>query len=347
MPIEKNRKNATSRGVADSFALSADTMARGGVLKKGMNWGRAIALASSSFGFAAAACGARTALIAESSDAMPIDAAIDVRRDAPRDVVVPLDSLPPIDATGDHTVPLDCPDASDTRVYLFTEQNELYSFYPPNLAYKKIGNIACPNATGNPYSMGVDRNGVAYALFDSGQVFRLSTSTAACSATSYVPNQLGWTTFGMGYASTPDGGEALYVTEANFNTPSKGLGRIDTMSFKLGFINPFSATLPRCELTGTGDGRLFAFCLNMGSNGAVLAQIAPTNAAVVGADNLAVGDPSNGFAFAFWGGDFWIFTSTTSDTTVTKYDPLTKGLNTVTMLTGTVVGARGSPCAPP
>lgn len=192
MPIEKNRKKRDGGGVLDRFALSRGHSARHGVLKGGMRWGRAITVACA-FALAAAACGARTALIAESTDAMPMDAAMDVRRDA--------------------------------------------------------------NTTGSPYSMGVDRSGVAYALFDSGQVFRLSTATAACSATSYVPNQLGWTTFGMGYASTPDGGEALYVTEANFNTPSKGLGAINTMSFKLGFINTFSATLPRCELTGNANRR--------------------------------------------------------------------------------------------
>lgn len=314
---------------------------------EGMKSGFVTRVAWVTFGLALAACGARTALIVDSIDgSASVDASMmDVRRDASVDVVL-LDSLPPIDVVGEHVVPNDCPDAAATLVYLFTAQNELYSFYPPTVAYKKIGNIACPNVMGNPYSMGVDRTGVAYALFDTGQLFKLSTANAACSSTTYTPNQLGWTTFGMGYASTPDGGEALYVTEANFNTPSKGLGTIDTKSFKLQFISGYSASLPRCELTGTGDGRLFAFCLNQGMPGGVLAQIDPSNANVIGADKLAVGDPSNGFAFAFWGGDFWLFTSTTSTTTVTKYDPGTKGLNVAAMLNGTVVGAGVSTCAP-
>ena len=51
-------------------------------------------------------------------------------------------------------------------------------------------------------------------------------------------------------------------------------------------------------------------------------------------------------AFAFWGGDFWIFTSPGGSTTVTKYDPLTQGETAVTTLGSTIVGAGVSTCAP-
>jgi len=289
---------------------------------------------------AAAACGARTPLLVSE----PFDAGSDASEagDARADV------LPGIDASkkDQFVPPSDCPDAGSTLIYLITQENDFYSFFPPTLAFKPIGPIACASADGGtPWSMGVDRKGTAYSVFNNGFLFQVSTLNAACKATSYVPSQLGWLTFGMGYASIPDGGEALFVTEANFTLPSKGLGTIDTNTLKLGIINPFSKQLERCELTGTGDGRLFAFCLKQLGAGALLAQIDPMNANVIGADNLNVGDSSNGFAFAFWGGDFWIFTGAGA-TTVTRYDPVAKKLTTETTLGKTVVGAGVSTCAP-
>ncbi len=295
---------------------------------------------------AAVACGARTGLhvpppqdaAVEESAAPPADAGPDVFDAAEED------ALPPIDASPDHVVTVDCPDAGSTLIYLFTESSELYSFYPPTHAFKKVGDIGCPS-TGTPFSMGVDHQGNAYALFTSGELFHLSTADASCTATPYVPGQLGWQTFGMGYAGLPDGGEALYVTEADFSGPSQGLGTVDTQTFQLSFVGAFSSPLPRCELTGTGDGRLFAFCIQQSGSGSVLAQIDPATAEVVAQDTLSVGNFQNAFAFAFWGGDFWIFTAS-GTTTVTRYDPQTKALDSVATFAPVVVGAGVSACAP-
>ena len=296
----------------------------------------------------AAACGARTALFVGEA---PSDAGADVRDVTTPDVadVRTHDVLPPIDAMHHDVImpPPACADAGSTLVYLITEQNVLLSFYPPTLAFTPIGTIACPTATATPYSMGVDRKGIAYSVFNDGTLFRIDTATAACATTSYVPGQLGWMTFGMGYVADVDaGGENLYVTEANFNMPSQGLGTIDTDAGRLSIVGPFSTPLPRCELTGTGDGRLFAFCLNQNGPGSTLAQIDPATARVLAADPLMVGSANEGFAFAFWGGDFWIFTGTTQSTTVTQYDPVAKTLATATTYGGTIVGAGVSTCAP-
>jgi len=277
-------------------------------------------------------------------DASVMDAS--PHRDASIDRVV-VDALPPIDVVKQDVIVLsDCPDASDTRIYLFTEQNELFSFFPPSLQAKKIGNIACPGTNGTPDSMGVDRKGVAYGVLTSGELVKMSTATAACIKTPYAPSQMGWTVFGMAFNSISDGGEALFVTD-HTGPMSRGLATIDTNLFKLDFINTFNSPLTRCELTGTGDGRLFAFCINQNQSGSVVAQIDPTNANVIGADNLKVGNPMNGYAFAFWGGVFWIFTSTQSSTDVTRYDPMTKIETLVKTINGsTVVGAGVSTCAP-
>jgi hypothetical protein len=294
------------------------------------------------------ACGARTELLAPEAIDAEVDAPTDTtRRDASPDVfdAAEEDVLPTIDAFPDVPVPTDCPDAGATLVYVITDANELYSFYPPTLAFTDIGTVTCPSKS-SPFSMAVNRLGVAYSVFQDGNLFQVSTANAACTATTYVPDQQGFMTFGMGYAGQPDGGDTLYVAEGHYTGNSKGLGSIDTTSFDLSFIGPFSPPLTQCELTGTGDGRLFAFCLPSGTSGSTLAEIDPTNANVIAADTLTVGGPNDSFAYAFWGGEFWIFTAPGSTSTVTEYNPVTTVETAVTSLPAAIVGAGVSTCAP-
>lgn len=298
-----------------------------------------------------AACGSRTGLLAPDFD----DAATDVRADR-RDAAnerdardaADEDALPSIDAPKDvpKPPPLGCTDAGATQIYLITSQNELLAFYPPTLAFTKVGNIACPGAgTATPFSMGVDRAGIAHSVFNDGRLFRLSTANASCQSTPYAPNQLGFQVFGMGYAGDQVS-EKLYAADSDFNNPSKGLATIDTQSFKLLSVGPFQPQLPRCELTGTGDGRLYAFCLKQNTTGSIVAEIDRTNANVIAADNLVMGNQSNAFAFAFWGGDFYIFTSPGGASSVTRYDPIAKTETVVASHPSTIVGAGVSTCAP-
>jgi hypothetical protein len=296
---------------------------------------------------AAAACGARTALpVDPTPDSGASDATPD-RRDGGRDVRDALSEdvfIPPIDANKpDVPTPLDCPDASETRIYLLGSQNELYSFHPPTLAFKQIGTLTCPAMGGTPFSMAVDRNGVAYVVYTNGRLFRVSTATAACAPTPFVPNQMGFNTFGMGFAAD-ENGDVLYVSQSG--SPSLGLATIDTMNFSLGFVGAFSPSIPRNELTGTGDGRLFAYWPNVdGTSGGSLAQIDRTTAQVTGLNKLPVGSASDAFAFAYWGGYFWIFAGS-STTTVSRYDLVTQATVAVTTAPALIVGAGVSTCAP-
>jgi hypothetical protein len=247
-------------------------------------------------------------------------------------------------------LPNDCPDADSTLVYLLSSKYVLYSFYPPTLSFKTIGKIACPT-TETPYSMAVDRKGKAYSVFNKGSLFQISTATAACAPTPYAPDQLGWKTFGMGFSGDQTT-EHLYVAEGNVdmsgtNPVSKGLAIIDTTTFKLQKVGDFSAPISRCELTGTGDGRLFAYCVQQSGSGGLIAQIDPTNANVIAQNPLKVGAAAAGFAYAFWGGSFWIFTSTDDATsTVTQYDLDTLTETNVATLPDSIVGAGVSTCAP-
>ncbi len=294
-----------------------------------------------------ASCGSRTGLLAPEE----VDAGPDVvHHDAKPDhfeAAVEEDALPPIDnIVPDVPIITDCPDAGSTLIYVITEENELLSFYPPTLAFTKIGTIACPGTSSTPFSMGVTRLGVAYSCFGDGHLFQVSTANASCKPTTFVPDQQGFATFCMGYAGLPDGGERLYVVDCNGgSSDSLGLGWIDTKSFNLSFIGAFQPTEPSCELTGTGDGRLFGFCLNQ-NGGSKVIQIDPSNAHVVAENQLQVGQPFDGFAFAYWGGDFWIFTTPGGTSTVTRWDPITLSESNVTTYAGSIVGAGVSTCAP-
>jgi hypothetical protein len=295
------------------------------------------------------ACGSRTGLLSPSElllDATSERSLIDRSVDASRDVRI-ADVLPPLDVQRDspRPPPLGCVDAGDTQVYLITSEGEMLSFYPPTSTLVTIGPINCPGA-GNetPFSMGVERSGAAYSVFTDGRLFRLSTATAACRATPFAPGQFGFTTFGMGYAGDQNS-EKLYVSD---NAGGTGLATIDTTTFALSRVGSFVPDLPeRCEMTGTGAGELFAYCVDPNGVGGVVAQIDRTNAKVIAASPVRVGTNNDAFAFAFWGGNFYMFNSSGGGgTTVTKYDPTNQSETVVATHPSTVVGAGVSTCAP-
>lgn len=307
------------------------------------------------------ACGSRTALLGGDEGATSATGDDDAnggeggRRDGARKDAEDTDALPPIDAGPKPDVDrTDCPDADATLIYVVTSSNELLSFYPPTATFRTIGNLACPGP-GNPFSMAVDRKGIAYVLYtvnarDPSGIFRVSTATGACVATSFVTGQSGFQTFGMGFASNTIGAsETLYVASDERTTGASGrLGSIDVSSFKLTPVGTFQPSLTGAELTGTGAGNLFAFYpANDGSNGSVIGQIDKSTAQVVAADPLPTVDQGNGWAFAFWGGDFWLFTSPGgSGSRVTRYRPSDKTTSVITSFSGEIVGAGVSTCAP-
>jgi hypothetical protein len=241
----------------------------------------------------------------------------------------------------------DCPDADATLVYVVSEEYDLYSFYPPTAAFTRIGHIVCPSPPGStPFSMAVDRKGAAYVAFtDSSQVavgvYRVSTLTAACVATPFVPRQRGFLSFGMGFASNTNGpDETLYVA----SDEASSLGTIDTKSFVLNVVGPFNPTISRPELTGTGDGRLFAFY--QVTPGSAIAQVDKSTAQVIAESRLPGVVQNSHWAFAFWGGDFYTFTGPAGATDVNRFRLSDNSVTLVTTLNASIVGAGVSTCAP-
>ncbi len=292
-----------------------------------------------------AACGARTGLRVDErqadADPDPLDAGPDVvdAADAP-DVIDPFPDVGVVD----------CQDAGITYIYLISSENELLRFYPPDLSVTKIGTIDCPSDS-QPFSMAVDRQGVAYVLFQSGELFRVSTLTASCKPTSFFSDpSLFSLNFGMGFSSnTADEGETLFIAGADLGNPGaiSTLGTIGLPKFDLSPIGPLSKPIGNPELTGTGDARLFAF--GPGSPDSHLAEIDKATAKVK-SDVLVNLNQSDidAWAFAFWGGEFWFFTSEQQGISVVhRYTP--GGTTTppaVAQINLTIVGAGVSTCAP-
>jgi hypothetical protein len=320
---------------------------------------------------AVAACGSRTGLLVpehqDASVAQP-DAPADVVDSSMPEVAEEPDVVEEPDAFDapeepDTFIPFDapdeCPDAGSTLIYVITTQNVLMSFYPPTGGFNTIGTISCPD-TGSPFSMAVSRSGIAYVVFTpSGNLFRVSTKTAACQPTPFVSGSGGFPTlFGMGFSADMsdagpigDGGETLYLAgSTTVGTTPVVLGALDTNTFATRTIGVTQPNIFASELTGTGAGDLFGFYLSSptttGSGN--IGQIDKNTAVVTNQVSPPGVDINGGWAFAFWGGDFYTFTAPDgTDTTVQRYRPSDGSVVTVSGLTGlTVVGAGVSTCAP-
>lgn len=302
-----------------------------------------------------AACGSRTGLFdGDAPGPLPADGGFDARTDARFDASMDAD-LPPIDASAERDAFRDdCPDADVQFIYVVTSANELFAFVPPSAQFIPRGILDCPAAPGStPFSMAVDRAGVAYVLFRGDErIYRVSTRTGACTATTYVPRQSNFGLFGMGFATIGGGpAEALFVAGSDLanepNPGATGLARITLPGFTLTPVGQFSISVRGAELTGTGDGRLFGFYTKGDpSLPTYIGEIDQNTAAVVAENSLPTVDRGQGWAFAFWGGDFYIFHAPGGGSRVTRFSPLDNSVTQIASLPTIIVGAGVSTCAP-
>jgi hypothetical protein len=226
--------------------------------------------------------------------------------------------------------------AASQLVYVLSNQGDIYSFDPPTKVFTKVSTLDCPVGAMSPNSMAVDRQGQAWVNYFSsdddgdlvdGSIFQVDIATGRCQATPIaLPG--GWYQLGMGFssASVTDPTDTLYVA-ANHDTgacsgvsgSSLGLGVIDPNTGTLSAIGRFSGGLAgqNADLTGTGDGRLFGFF------DLSVAEIAPIDRATA-ATSAPISLPGVqcpwAFAFSFWGGDFYLYTSSPdSDSSVAHF----------------------------
>lgn len=219
------------------------------------------------------------------------------------------------------------------QIFVLGADKGLYRFYPDELRFEHLGVVGCPTTAGT-FSMGIDRKGIAWVEFMDGRLFAVNTRDGSCVPTAFQPGQAGFKNFGMGFAKRNDGSndETLFVS-------GDGLAALDTTTLQLKFLG--SLTFGRTELTGLGS-ELYAFAVGSG----VIAKLDPATGATLAVHrSTAIGERA-AFAFAQWGGDFWLFTGSTMSQ-VTKYSPATDTSTVVVENAGTlIVGAGSSTCAP-
>ena len=230
-------------------------------------------------------------------------------------------------------------------IYVVDSQDQLLSFDPrrlPSDPFKLIGVMSC-SATGSPFSMSVDRGGTAWVLYTDGNVFEVSTTDASCKPSGFTARR----TFGMGFTSDAPGSKAekLYLA---MNDGSRGLAYLDTTTdvptaHALATL-PYTSRHP--ELTGTADAKLFGF-FPTSDVPAFVQEIDRKTGALVGTrwDLGERLDPS-AYAFAQWGGVFYIFV-TTGASTVRSIDRATgRAAMVLDNIPYRIVGAGVSTCAP-
>jgi hypothetical protein len=208
--------------------------------------------------------------------------------------------------------------------------------------------------------MAIDRNAIAYIGDNNGGLFTVDTAhvTSSCKKTSFKsPNGK----YGMGFSTDVAGGttDTLYI-DYNESMPgagdSAGLAKVDLAAMTATAIGMFSGAQSGhdCELTGTGDAKLYGFFFQQTST---VNAINKSSAAILSNANVPVninpnplGGGSYAWAFSFWGGDFYLYTydsSVNQSSQVTRYRPSDGSSTTVLSDIGfNIVGAGVSTCAP-
>lgn len=240
--------------------------------------------------------------------------------------------------------PGDCDDDTKGSVYILGQDKQFARFAPQTQDLTVLGTLNCPGEDFNTtFSMSVDRKGRAWVLFANGVIYHVNTKTLECTATGFLPCQSGFCTFGMGFVSDAPGSEmeTLYVSGAYNQPGSSGLATIDQTTLTLTPIADYDVLAGKAaELTGTGDARLFGYFQDVPIR---LAEINKADAKVITYSDLTQIPSGLSWAFAFWGGSFYIM----SGTGIYKYEPTSQITTPINTNVGfDIVGAGVSTCAP-
>lgn len=239
------------------------------------------------------------------------------------------------DADAADPIPKECA-GENTQLYVVSPYPDaLYRFDPATLTFTRIGYLDCLHT--GVFSMAVDRRGVAWVLFSTGQMANVRLDNLHCTDVPLIDKPEDLNLFGMGFAKDSSAtGESLFLHQ-------RRLLRVDPTTRKVAPVGQ-PGGLGGAELTGTGDGQLFAY---WPYNGTIAHLDKETGASLKVFRTSAV--DANDWAFAQWGGDFWIFTrrDPSASATVTRFSPATGESKVVIEDTGMrIVGAGSSTCAP-
>ena len=260
------------------------------------------------------------------------------------DAIGPSDTLD--DASDAGGTANDC-DPKTQKVYLLTKSYQLLAYAPAEKQINVIGTLNCPaEYATTPFSMAVDRKGVAWVMYSSGELFVVSTTTAQCAKVPFVPGTAGLIECGMGFVADAPGSSDETLFLAN---PKGQLGTIDTKTFGGKVLGKIGLSPGWPELTGTGLGELWGFFPQ--TSPATVAQIDKQSGAIVKSQpltGLSMSGVTN-WAFAHWGGRYLMFFQSQKDpsTNVFVYDPADGTYGMYHPSIGyPIVGAGVSICAP-
>jgi hypothetical protein len=261
--------------------------------------------------------------------------------DSDSDVDGDSDSDTDADSDGD----ADCSESAKF-VYVVDANNTLFRFYPPDKKFDPIGKLGCQAGGGTPYSMSVARDGTAYVLHQGALgggckgIFPVSTSDASCGQqTVFKCGTDGFGVFGMGFAT--DSGsttaEKLYVGNAS---------QFATLDIENGTIDARGPLNGDPEFTGNSKGELWGFFPTAATP--KVAQLdKDTGQLLVEWPLQSLSNSASAWAFAFWGGSFYVFYQSLGDASTNVYKVTDGLMENYMMNTGRrIVGAGVSTCAP-
>ena len=237
-------------------------------------------------------------------------------------------------------------------VYLVDDRNHFLSFDPTALPdgdpFHPIGTLDCEAGSGgSPFSMAVNRKGIAWVLYTSGLLYRVNIVDGHCTRPGLQPGPDAPYVFGMGFSTNgAAGGETLYATDA---VTGNTLASIDTTSVPprwtpIARITPGQSQNP--ELTGTGDAKLFGYFPGPGRG--FVQELDKASGQLLGARHELGGTGNvQAYAFAHWGGVFYVFASDQSTSSVYSVRRKTGEFAVVrAQIPYRIVGAGVSTCAP-
>jgi hypothetical protein len=264
------------------------------------------------------------------------------------------------DGTGGDDDDMMTPDAGNTNtdncseeaklVYVVDTNNTLSQFNPVTKQFNDLGQLSCPAGFGaTPFSMAVDRTAVAWVLYSNGELFRVDTKTLACTKSQWT-SQSGLVHFGMGFSTDVAGGttDTLFICGGPGGPDTSDTSQLATLNMGNFAATPVGTMNNWPELTGTGNAELWGFFPD--DQAPRVARIDKGNAQTPQTFPLSslAGTPM-AWAFAFYGGDFWLFLMKSGDTATTVYQvDGTNGQIKGNTPTGgrRIVGAGVSTCAP-
>jgi hypothetical protein len=246
----------------------------------------------------------------------------------------------------------DTPDPVITDyIYVVDENKNFLRWSPVTLAFQLIAKLSCPNASGTPFSMGVDRFGLAWIVYSGGQLFWVDIKTGSCSLCPLQPYKIdAYYNYGMSFvANSPTThAERLFIAEG-LGGPTGRLAYIqpDKTNPTVNFVAKFKNTGYGPELTGTGAGDLYAYFPDTAAANSKVVRMDKATAQEIKSWSVpALPASPTDWAFAHWGGNFYIFVTAVSNNVILFNSVTGKSTTVVANHAYRIVGAGVSTRAP-